>query len=319
VRLYLDRFGLEIRKEEERLILRWEGGEEEAELHSLEGVIVAQGGDISFGALSILARRGIPLDVIGWRGEHLGTWAGPEDGRLARRLAQGRVFQNQEACLPWARGVLLAKSRGQAALLKSAWKSRGWGPPPQLPPLGKEATSIPLLMGWEGACSAAYWSHFRRLVPEEWGFVDRSGRGAQDPFNALLNFLYGVLRVQVHRSVRLAGLEPELGFLHAERPGKPSLVLDLMEPFRPVLADRAARRLVARKEVTPLMFTSDGEGLRLTEEARKASARMALEMLDQVDPATGLTFGRHMDQQAERAAVSLLAGGAGFEPFVWGL
>lgn len=93
-------------------------------------------------------------------------------------------------------------------------------------------------MGIEGQAAQIYWQALARVLSEEVQFPGRVGRGAKDPVNASLNYAYGILYGQVERCLVLAGLDPYAGFLHVDRPGKPSLTLDFIEEFRPVVVDR---------------------------------------------------------------------------------
>ncbi|HEY7306637.1 MAG TPA: CRISPR-associated endonuclease Cas1 [Bryobacteraceae bacterium] len=95
------------------------------------------------------------------------------------------------------------------------------------------------LMGIEGAAGRLYWQRIGNMLPEELGFSGRSHQGATDPVNAALNYGYGILTAHVWGAVMNAGLEPFAGFLHVDRSGKPSLVLDLVEEFRQPVVDRA--------------------------------------------------------------------------------
>ena len=94
------------------------------------------------------------------------------------------------------------------------------------------------LMGIEGVCGRIYWDAVQVIVRHKIEFLGRATRGAQDEVNSLLNYGYGILYVQVWGAALNAGLEPFAGFLHVDRPGKPSLVLDLVEEFRQPVVDR---------------------------------------------------------------------------------
>jgi CRISPR-associated protein Cas1 len=94
------------------------------------------------------------------------------------------------------------------------------------------------LMGYEGLAAQRYWGAVKLLLPAQYGFVGREGRGALDPINAALNYGYGILYSQVERCLVLAGLDPYAGFIHVDRPGKPSLTLDFIEEFRQPVVDR---------------------------------------------------------------------------------
>jgi CRISPR-associated protein Cas1 len=107
------------------------------------------------------------------------------------------------------------------------------------------------VLGIEGVAARDYFAALPHLVPaKEWSAAGRNRRPATDPVNCLLSFLYGMLRVAVHGALEHVGLDPYIGFLHRVRPGKPALALDMMEEFRPLLADRLAFTLLNRRELT---------------------------------------------------------------------
>jgi CRISPR-associated protein Cas1 len=131
------------------------------------------------------------------------------------------------------------------------------------------------LMGMEGRAAQKYWKAVKLTLPVKYGFTGRTGRGATDPVNSALNYGYGILYGQVERSLVLAGLDPFAGFLHVDRPGKPSLTLDFIEEFRPVVVDRTVFGL-ATKNVS---FDFDENNM-LTKETRRMLADKINERLD---------------------------------------
>src|SRR5690606_1629977 len=102
------------------------------------------------------------------------------------------------------------------------------------------------LMGIEGYCANLYWSAWSLIIPKLYDFPGRTGRHATDPVNVLLNYGYGILYGEVQNALVLAGLEPYAGLLHTDRPGKPSLTLDLIEEFRAPIVDRTVVGLLNR-------------------------------------------------------------------------
>ncbi len=131
------------------------------------------------------------------------------------------------------------------------------------------------LLSIEGRAAQKYWRAHKLLLPESLNWPGRQGRGARDPFNSALNYGYGILYSQVERALVLAGLDPFGGFIHVDRPGKPSLVLDLIEEFRPVVVDRTVLGLVNKG----FMIKQDEKGY-LTEATRRKLAERILGRLD---------------------------------------
>lgn len=135
----------------------------------------------------------------------------------------------------------------------------------------------PELMGIEGAAGRVYWLAIAHVIDEVWGFAGRRHRGeATDPFNAALNYGYGILQTRVTSALVRAGIDPHAGWVHVDRPGRPSMVLDVMEPWRQPIVDRPLLGLLGRRK-TP--WALDDDGL-LTPEARQAVAGAVLRRLD---------------------------------------
>jgi CRISPR-associated protein Cas1 len=129
------------------------------------------------------------------------------------------------------------------------------------------------LRGVEGDASALYFEQFQVLVRQQrtsFPWKGRSRRPPLDPLNALLSFSYALLMNDCLSACQSAGLDPTIGYLHAFRPGRPALALDLMEVFRPLIADRLVLTLINNQQVTARGFrTSESGGIEMDEETRK--------------------------------------------------
>jgi CRISP-associated protein Cas1 len=132
-----------------------------------------------------------------------------------------------------------------------------------------------VMMGIEGYSTRIYWGAWSSLLPEHYAWTGRTGRHATDKINSLLNYGYGILYGEVQNALVIAGLEPHVGLLHTDRPGKPSLTLDLIEEFRAPIVDRTVIGLARRNFVVEQ--TDDG---RMTRETRKAYAEHILSRLN---------------------------------------
>ena len=130
------------------------------------------------------------------------------------------------------------------------------------------------LMGFEGSAAKIYFGVFDQLIlqqREDFFFKERSRRPPLDNMNSLLSFLYTLLTNESASALETVGLDPYIGFLHQDRPGRPSLALDLMEELRPVLVDRLALSLVNRKQITGKGFVQkESGGILMDEDTRKA-------------------------------------------------
>ena len=129
------------------------------------------------------------------------------------------------------------------------------------------------LRGYEGECANIYFSVLSSLIvaqQEDFLFTQRSKRPPLDPTNALLSFLYAILANDVRSAVETVGLDPQVGFLHQLRSGRPSLALDIMEEFRAYLGDRIVLNLINLKQVTKNDFEIRESGeVRMSDDARK--------------------------------------------------
>ena len=129
------------------------------------------------------------------------------------------------------------------------------------------------LMGFEGSAAKVYFGVFDQLIlqqRDDFAFKERSRRPPLDNINSLLSYLYTLLVYNVASALEVVGLDPYVGFLHRDRPGRPSLALDLMEELRPVFADRLALSLVNRKQITGEGFTKkESGGILMDDDTRK--------------------------------------------------
>lgn len=228
----------------------------------LEQVIVSGRCYITTGAIMALAESGCDVVFLGSSGRFYARLSFPELRTVATRREQYMAYEDGRG-LEVAKEVLRSKLRNERYYLETLRKGSREGlaefeacrraeevVASALESVegvsGSLESARPELLGIEGMAAEAYWGALSAFVPKELGFAGRIGRGAADPFNSMLNYGYGVLLGIVWRGIHVAGLDPYAGFLHADRPGKPSLVLDLMEMFRTQLVDRAVLAL-ARK------------------------------------------------------------------------
>ena len=143
------------------------------------------------------------------------------------------------------------------------------GSPPPDPIHPQADTPQGRLLGLEGAASAAYFGVFDRLLLDDWGFARRTRRPPTDPINALLSYAYTLLMHQVSAAINIVGLDPYVGYLHSSQYGKPALALDVMEEFRPVIADSVVLTLVNNGMIKHADFVEEFGAFGLTDAARR--------------------------------------------------
>jgi len=291
--LLVDQFGSHIGKYSERLKVTQKGEVlAQAPLLHLESVhITNRGISLSVDALEACCERGIPIHFLDGLGvPYASIYASALTGTVVTRREQLRAYDDERGALI---GTAIARGKivNEAITLKYFAKTRHDKPVQEtllsaendlidpiaaldrLDRLGIEDMRSHIL-GIEGNAARIYWGAVGALIPVEYAWAGRTTRGAVDPVNQLLNYGYGILYGQVERALVLAGLDPFAGFVHADRPGKPSLVLDMVEEFRQTVVDRVVIGLVSRH------FTvSQDENGRLADETRRSFAQHILDHL----------------------------------------
>jgi CRISPR-associated protein Cas1 len=225
-----------------------------------------------------LCRRGIPVVYLSSGGWLNGVLQGLPHRNIALRQHQFAAASDPERCLRIARLIVRAKLLNMRTLLRR-------NASPELPAralesirneakLALRAETMEQLLGHEGAGSRTYFESFPYLIKgpreilERFSFDSRTRRPPRDPMNALLSFGYSMLARELTQVVWTVGLDPYLGYLHAPRYGRPALALDLMEPFRPLVADSVSLTLVNNGEIQPADFVERMGAVNLTREGR---------------------------------------------------
>jgi len=256
-------------------------------LHRLEGVVTMGRVGASPALLHACAEAGIAVSFLDPNGRFLARVEGPRSGNVLLRRRQYRVADDDATRRPVVGAIVAAKAANQRTVVRRALRDHGpsldAGPRSALEAaeqrLGRiarralAADPVDAIRGLEGEAGAAYFGVFGALVRHDdpaFAFGGRSRRPPQDRVNALLSFLYAMLGHDCRSALEAHGLDPQVGFLHADRPGRAGLALDLMEELRPVLADRVALSLVNRRQLAPDDFVVEtAGGVRLTDDGRK--------------------------------------------------
>lgn len=281
-------------------------------------------------ALTYLLGGGIDVIFLTLEGRYKGRLVGPERGNGLLRLRQYARVSDAEGALGVARAIVEAKLHNLRTLLRryarraddserEAALSAAADRLTELILRVERTRTLNALNGVEGRGAAVYFSVFRHLITVPgWRFERRARRPPPDPVNALLSFGYTLLTHQMASVVWAVGLDPYLGFLHREAYNRPSLALDLIEPFRPVLVDSLVLRCLNNRILLPEHFMEDGEGpypVRMGEEGRSRlirewEGRLNLEL---THPTTGerMTYRRALEVEARQLARAILDG----EPF----
>ncbi|NOZ26862.1 MAG: CRISPR-associated endonuclease Cas1 [Chloroflexi bacterium] len=334
--LIVDEFGTFIRKHSGRLqVERLKTGEKltQAPLIHLEQVLIGSNGvSISADAVRACAEAGIPIHFMSSRGTPYASLVSVGlVGTVQTRRSQMLAYHDARG-LHLARAFATGKIENQARLIRYAAKYRKEKDPDLYQELqllasetldhlaeveqaqGSRVDDVRFqLLSAEGRAAQKYWAAIRLLLRDQMDWPGRRGRGAKDPINMALNYGYGVLYGQVERAILLAGLEPYAGFLHVDRPGKPSLVLDLIEEFRAPVVDRTILSIVNRG----MGIETDDQGF-LTQETRRMIAERVLDRLDRPERYEGKRhkLGAILQTQARHLATYLRGERETYTPYL---
>lgn len=253
-------------------------------IHHLESVCVFGPSTISPPALDLCWEHAVAVNYLSEFGHLQARLTGVADTSVTLRRTQFRVADSPERCADIARHIIAGKlQNSRNSLLRAARESDSTEERDRLSAVtdalarhiqGLSAVQdLNSVRGLEGMGSADYFSVFSLTLKQQretFAFTTRSRRPPRDLVNCLLSFLYALVRHDCVAALTSAGLDPFVGFLHVDRPNRPSLALDLMEEFRPWLADRLAITLINRQQIGPDHFKRrEGGAVEFTETGRK--------------------------------------------------
>ena len=298
-RLVVDGYGKTVSRHGNQIVVKEKGKViHRVTPENLRQVVIIGRGSITFDALRLLGKHGVDVIAIDRRGRTVMRLSSAMMRTVKTRREQYKAYEDARSG-HLSKQFVYAKLKNQYAVLGSLAKTRRDTHPEDAElilarreevkrhiALLKEVEDQPIdavrgdIMSVEAAASRSYWSAVSTVIPDEFGFEGRSGRGAGDPVNAMLNYGYSILEGEVWRGVHYAGLDPYGGFLHVDRPGRPSLVLDLMEEFRQQLVDKVVIGLITRRMVSPDDFTFEGGRCLLGETLRRELVVRILEKFE---------------------------------------
>lgn len=283
--LYVQTPGARLRKSGERLVV--ETKEETVEVPLIDVSQVALFGPVSVTtpALHALMRAEIPVSWFSTGGWFLGHTVGTGNGNVAVREAQYRAAFDEPRRLAFARDLVAAKVRNGRTMLRRNWRVHGDAEDKNevLVRLQRIVQRVPRakgsqqLLGIEGEAAAIYFACFEQMIASgakedmaAFTFSKRNRRPPTDPVNAMLSLAYALLTRVFTTAISTTGLDPYMGLYHRPRHGRPALALDLMEPFRPIVADSCVIQAINNGEVKPGDFVFNGPACSLKTGGRKA-------------------------------------------------
>ncbi|MBD3177119.1 MAG: type I-C CRISPR-associated endonuclease Cas1 [Armatimonadia bacterium] len=283
--LYVTTQGAYLAKEGETVAVRVE---QETKLrlpfHNLAGVVCFGQVSCSPYLMGACAERDIVISHLTERGRFLARVSGPVSGNVLLRRTQYRLADDDQATSDIARSVVVGKVANSRAVLMRAARDHPDGPGAEevrkaAEYLGRLLTSlagraeVDVVRGREGEAARAYFQVFDHLITAQkdgFQFRGRTRRPPLDATNALLSFVYTLLLHDVTSALETVGLDPAVGFLHRDRPGRPGLALDMMEELRAFLGDRLVLSLINRQQVDHEGFdTTEAGGVIMDDDTRK--------------------------------------------------
>jgi CRISPR-associated protein Cas1 len=254
-------------------------------IHTLGGLVLFGQISCSPFLLGHCAENNVAVSWLTENGRFLASMHGPVRGNVLLRREQYRKADSFEVSAGIARAITIGKIANCRTILLRAARER--------PAAGLDAAcarlnacmarlqpDLPLdvTRGVEGEAAGAYFGAFHLLISnphQAFCFSGRNRRPPLDPVNCLLSFLYILLAHDIRSALESCGLDPAVGFLHRDRPGRPSLALDMMEEFRPYLADRLACTLINRGQVKAGGFKKTESGAVIMDEATRKEVIVA--------------------------------------------
>lgn len=253
-------------------------------VHNLEGIVTFGYTGASPALMHLCAERGVALSFLSPSGRYVGRLAPPTSGNVLLRKRQYAASDDESESLRIATNFITGKLSNSRAVLRRYLRDHtsatgGTDVNRAVVALTRQlgavsdADSLATLRGIEGEAARTYYGVFDNLIlrsKDSFAFRGRSRRPPRDRVNALLSFLYTLLTHDCVAALETVGLDPQVGFLHQVRPGRPSLGLDLVEELRPYLADRLTLSMINNRQVTEKDFIlKESGGVMMTDEGRK--------------------------------------------------
>ncbi|MGN0844342.1 MAG: type I-C CRISPR-associated endonuclease Cas1c [Kiritimatiellia bacterium] len=280
--LYVQSQGTYLRQEGETIVVERERTVvARIPIHTLSGIVCFGNVLCSPFLLGLCGERGVHVSFLSEHGRFLARVAGPVSGNVLLRSAQMHATDDPSRARDLAASFVAGKILNARNILQRRLRDHGENESCSKAVIAlaahignlKHAGDVHAVRGVEGEAAACYFGSFNSLLVAQrdvFSISNRNRRPPLDPMNALLSFHYTLLAHDCTGALESVGLDPQIGFLHAMRPGRDSLALDLMEEFRSPLADRAALSLVNRQQIGQKDFrTSESGAVEMREDARK--------------------------------------------------
>jgi CRISPR-associated protein Cas1 len=329
MQLYIDSYGAYLGVKHGRFYVRTASRSTQLiAVRLVNAIFLTQSTSISTNAMLLAIAHDIPIILVDSINHPVGqVWSG-QFGSICTIRKQQSLFCQQQAGLEWIRQCLCQKIANQLLLLEqlqAAVATSDFADERQKAiaiaqkmkqniaeysfdtPLLEHSSIIASFRGWEGIASRHYFRAISAALPADFAFPFRSRRPALDPFNALLNYLYGILYAMVELALMKAGIDPYMGIMHADEYNKPTMVYDFIEPYR-YWADAVAVRLCQGNSLSIAFFEQDeAKGCLLGSAYRAIVVNSFMKFMHQLMSIDGLSRKRitHLELAALKMATML--------------
>jgi CRISPR-associated protein Cas1 len=336
--LFITTEGAYLARSGESLIVRVENETKlRVPIHTLGGIVCFGRVRLSPSLMGLCGERDVCISLLSSHGKFLAQISGFVSGNVLLRREQYRRSDMDSESSKIARAMIAAKvANSRSVLLRHLRDNPETAGEPEIEKaatylagsieqLRNAAIALDAARGIEGDSASCYFGVFNHLVvaqKEDFVFRSRNRRPPLDAINALLSFLYAMLGHDLRSACQTVGLDPQVGFLHRDRPGRAGLALDLMEEFRPFLADRLALSLINRRQVSASGFQTAENGAVMMNDATRKAVLVAYQKRKQeelVHPFLGekVTVGLLPHLQARLLARYLRNDLDAYPPFIW--
>ena len=294
MRLIIDGFNKSVSKRDNQIVIKENGKEVDYFLSKdLKQIVILGKGAITFDAIALLAESDVDLIAIDWRGNIRYRLSSKDHNNVKIRKQQYQALNDSRSGY-LAKKFIESKIKNQKSTLSTLSKNRGGiefleiqkNKLDNLSKAIKKVKNRPSdkirsqLFGIEGLASTEYWQAFRYLIDDEYNFLKRSGKGAPDIVNSMLNYSYAILASEVLKSLHISGLDPYAGFLHSDLYGRSSLVFDVMEEFRQQIVDKSVLKLINLGQINKDDFEIKKDFVFIGEDCRKLLVKTILDKLN---------------------------------------
>lgn len=283
--IYVTTQGSYLHKERETLVINQNHKEVlQLPLHNIGGIVCFGNVSCSPFLMGFCAERDVSISFLTEHGKYLASVVGPVRGNVLLRREQYRKADDQAVVKSVAANIVTAKIANSRIVINRSLRDHPETVDEKLLRQASKrlatyqqdinrASDSEQIRGLEGVAAAQYFSVFNEhIIDKEAGFIflSRNRRPPLDEVNALLSFIYTLLLHDVRSALETVGLDPSVGFLHRDRPGRPGLALDLMEEFRSVIADRLVLSLINRRQISLSGFRkAENSAVTMKDDTRK--------------------------------------------------